>query len=215
MMESNQRGRKPQPQTRKFNFIYKHIVEDDDDLVGMIAYSFYKKEKIRLIDEFVKQHGRQISEADLHNIHQQLSTPYAIQGLRQKAKEKLEVFFNILLEGEVEAFKEAQKESIHEYYQYQIKNFHQEVGNQVNIVREDVKKLDKSYLHGISQEIVGAFAVIFILVVITFVPRAADIGFSEAFESLTGWELRQKKPQDNKIDSIKVERNAPNTQQRP
>ena len=35
----------PRPKVRKYNHIYQLLVQGDDDLIGQVAYTLYKKEK--------------------------------------------------------------------------------------------------------------------------------------------------------------------------
>lgn len=39
---------------RKYNFIYEKLVSSDDDLIGLVAYSIYKRHKIDLLMELKK-----------------------------------------------------------------------------------------------------------------------------------------------------------------
>lgn len=41
-----------------YNYIYSELVEDADDILGIIAYSFYKQQKIEFIQAFTEKHGR-------------------------------------------------------------------------------------------------------------------------------------------------------------
>ena len=45
--------------SRKYNFIYSKLVDDKDDIVGHIAYSLYKNEKIEFIEAFKKENSRE------------------------------------------------------------------------------------------------------------------------------------------------------------
>lgn len=39
---------------RNYNFIYSKLVESENDLIGHIAYSLYKQQKIQHIEDFKK-----------------------------------------------------------------------------------------------------------------------------------------------------------------
>lgn len=53
---------------RNYNFIYKELVNNDEDLVGMIAYSLYKNEKIKYLQKLKEEKGT-ICEDDVKNFH--------------------------------------------------------------------------------------------------------------------------------------------------
>ena len=42
---------------RKYNYIYKQLVEDRGDIIGHIAYALYKEDKIEYINKFKEEHN--------------------------------------------------------------------------------------------------------------------------------------------------------------
>ncbi|WP_163444538.1 hypothetical protein [Flavobacterium columnare] len=44
---------------RKFSFIYSEIIEDENDMIGHIAYSLYKSNKISYIEQFKADNNNQ------------------------------------------------------------------------------------------------------------------------------------------------------------
>jgi len=53
---------------RKYNFIYDDLVKDDFDITGMIAYSLYKRDKVKFIQATKDEKGS-FSDADLDGFH--------------------------------------------------------------------------------------------------------------------------------------------------
>lgn len=54
---------------RQYNFIFASLVNEPDELVGLIAYGIYKKEKIGYIEEFTKRHERGPTDTELNEFH--------------------------------------------------------------------------------------------------------------------------------------------------
>ena len=55
---------------RRYNFIYKQLVEKESDILGNIAYSLYKADKIKFIEDFkAKNGGKEPTEADFQPFH--------------------------------------------------------------------------------------------------------------------------------------------------
>lgn len=55
---------------RQYNFIYKRLVKNESDIVGNIAYSLYKADKIKFIEDFkAKNGGNEPTEADFQPFH--------------------------------------------------------------------------------------------------------------------------------------------------
>lgn len=46
------------------NFIYSQLVRDDNDIIGMVAYGFYKKHKIEFIESVKAKHNREPNEEE-------------------------------------------------------------------------------------------------------------------------------------------------------
>lgn len=55
---------------RQYNFIYKRLVKNESDIVGNIAYSLYKADKIKFIEDFkAKNGGNEPTETDFQGFH--------------------------------------------------------------------------------------------------------------------------------------------------
>jgi hypothetical protein len=87
---------------RPYNFIYEKLVSAPDDIVGMIAYSLYKKEKVEYIRNFATQYGMAPEEQDLQSFHVSSNTQARLSGYRVQAKEIAREFLEIALEEKVE-----------------------------------------------------------------------------------------------------------------
>lgn len=53
----------------RYSFIYNDLVSDELDLVGLIAYAIYKREKIAVVRCFKEEHGREPEPKELKNFH--------------------------------------------------------------------------------------------------------------------------------------------------
>lgn len=84
---------------RTYNFIYSKLVSADDDFVGQIAYSLYKKDKITFIETFRKEHEEKDPvEEDFFHFQKFSCTESAIASYRLKAEMLLQEFLNNWLE---------------------------------------------------------------------------------------------------------------------
>ncbi len=50
---------------KDYNYIYSKLVNGESDVLGAIAYSVYKRQKIETIKDFEKKNGHSPSENDL------------------------------------------------------------------------------------------------------------------------------------------------------
>jgi hypothetical protein len=104
--------------SRKFNFIYSKIVEDENDFVGHVAYSLYKKDKVEFIEKFKEENQKDPTEEDLGKYHSTTSSANLISAYRIKAESLLEEFMNNTLEIAIsestENIKKSQEEILKE-----------------------------------------------------------------------------------------------------
>lgn len=50
--------------TAKYNFIYSKLVDDENDILGIIAYSLYKRQKIEYIRAIAEKFGREPTDSE-------------------------------------------------------------------------------------------------------------------------------------------------------
>lgn len=49
---------------RQYNYIYKKLVNSEDDLIGLIAYGIYKKHKIEFIEQIQEENKREPTDEE-------------------------------------------------------------------------------------------------------------------------------------------------------
>lgn len=72
--------------TRQYNYIFSKLFKDNRDVVGAIAYSLYKAEKIEWIRDFIKEKHREPDENDLAGFHSTCGIESRIQTYRDTAR---------------------------------------------------------------------------------------------------------------------------------
>ncbi|WP_194787916.1 hypothetical protein [Pseudomonas sp. UFMG81] len=84
--------------TERYNFIYTDLVQSDVDLLGMIAYALYKRQKIEFIQGWRDRLGDDPSEVDRQHFHEISNSRYQLETYRNQAGELAEDFLNTSLE---------------------------------------------------------------------------------------------------------------------
>lgn len=110
---------------RDYNYIYSKLVEDENDIVGHIAYSLYKSEKVSYISKFKEEHKREPNEDELKPFHDVTCMPSQLDGYRLKATTLLQLFLGYTAEERIKELEDG------------IKNDH------VEILRGVVKEIGK------------------------------------------------------------------------
>lgn len=141
--------------SRKYNYIYKKLVEDRGDIIGHIAYALYKEDKIEYITKFRKEHNEtEPTEDDLKPFNDISCASGSIDKYKFIAANILQAF----LENTLEETKHDIEENINK--------------NHIELIQKAIEpikpsSLGKSYLHGIAQSIIGA--VFFMILMCAFV----------------------------------------------
>lgn len=86
----------------RYNFIYTDLVENDADLLGMIAYALYKRQKIEFIQGWRERQGNDPGEADLAHFHAISNSRFQQETYRSQAGKLAEDFLNTSLEGQAQ-----------------------------------------------------------------------------------------------------------------
>ena len=91
-------GKNPQQiMARKYNYIFRQLVKDKNDICGHIAYSIYKFDKVSYLDTFKKENGREPNEEEMNTFHNSCCTPARIEEYKHHAQSILGMFSNEVL----------------------------------------------------------------------------------------------------------------------
>lgn len=142
--------------SRNYNFIYSHLVNGENDIVGHIAYSLYKSEKIAFIERFKEENnGKEPDENDLKPFHDSTCIPNRLSGYHLQASVLLKDFIDYTVAATLQ---EAENEVRKNY-----------MDNMRTIFDEKTSKIKpKGFFHGVFQSIVGAICFALLVSVFLF-----------------------------------------------
>lgn len=141
---------------RKYNYIYKQLVENRGDIIGHIAYALYKEDKIEYIAKFKEEHnGNDPTEDDLKPFNDMSCTTGSIDKYKFVASDILQSF----LENTLEETKRDIEDSIN-------RNHIEQIRKAIEPIKPN--SLGKSYLHGILQSVIGAIIFMILMCAIVF-----------------------------------------------
>lgn len=138
------------------NYIYKNLVENDKDILGIIAYGIYKKHKIEFIDKIKKEQGRIPTDEECHSFFVFSTTETQLDSYRGQAEMLLS-----------EAVGNIAREEIVEFEKEMLKNYKKEISS---CVPSNMKTICLSALAGI----VSTFLFTFIASVFYFIGGTSD-----------------------------------------
>lgn len=143
--------------SRTYNFIYRELVSDENDVVGHVAYALYKSSKIEYIEKFKQEHGgKQPSESELLPFHQISCTASSIDRYKTKAAEITRDFLDATLTETV-------KQIESDYVESQDRH--------LESIIEPLKPMGKArqFWGGVLQSVLGAFFFAIIVAAFAFI----------------------------------------------
>ena len=135
---------------KKFNFIYEELVTDRNDIIGHIAYSIYKQDKIDYIKS-KRAEGIEFGEEMLQSFHDISSSESSIESYKMKAEIVIKAFFDNTISEISNDLEEKAKE------------------NHLILLRETVKPLTTGFWKSVGAGILSAFIFALILAAIAFI----------------------------------------------
>lgn len=153
---------------RSYNFIYRELVEDQNDIVGHIAYALYKADKIKFIEKFKEGHNSlEPTEEDLEPFHSISCIEGSLDRYKLTAVSILQRFLDYSLEDSTNRIEE------------NCLNSHKQMLSEVISPLRPTGRV-KQFLSGVAQTVVGAFVFALLLAGIGFIAvfKANDINFS-------------------------------------
>lgn len=85
---------------------YSALVQDPNDLVGLVSYSLYKRDKLDFIERHKANHGREPTPDELQVFYQLINTPGQIEALRTRSATLLEQVTEAVLEEAVQSIED-------------------------------------------------------------------------------------------------------------
>lgn len=150
---------------RGYNYIYKQLVEDKTDIVGHVAYSLYKADKVQYINQFKEENGREPKEDELKPFHDASCLEGSIDGYKETAVSILKGFLDRTLSETVHDL----ELDVQENYKDNIKEV---------IAPLVPKSKARQYWNGVSQSIVGALLFALIVAAFAFIIQFKGAEFS-------------------------------------
>lgn len=160
----------PSPRDEGYNYIYSELVEDSDDILGIIAYSFYKQQKIEFIQAFNEKYSRSPSDDELKTFYVTSNSPASLASYRTKAEALSREFVEAVLGEQIAEIEErADKE-----------------------LSRRIKSLRPNFWQGVAQNIFASALFVVLIGVVVFMAWSAKYGAIQAIEQVMGIEIRDK-----------------------
>lgn len=155
-----------------YNNIYSELVDDPDDILGIIAYSFYKQQKIEFIQAFRESHSRAPNNDELQTFFLTSNSPASLASYRTKAEALSREFIDAVQGEHLQAVQEQSDKEL----------------------TRRVKSLRPAFWAGVAQNVFASLLFVILLGVIVFVAWSSKFGIAQAVEQITGWHISESRP---------------------
>lgn len=154
----------------QYNFIYRKLVTDKNDVLGIIAYSIYKRQKIEFIKNFETQNNRPPDDNDLRHFINISNSDSQLELYKNQALELTQNFLNETIAEDI-AKRELEFDSR---------------------VKAELSKVKNSFISGVLQSLVGSIFFVIFVGLLVFFSWSYKQGFEQAIESAFNIEIEQK-----------------------
>lgn len=146
---------------RHYNFIYEKLVSNDGDMVGRIAYSLYKREKIAFVKQYKEKNGgKDPTVKDFDNFHETCHNPERLRMYRKEALAMLQDFIG-------ESFEESSKQILADFSKEQDEH----IAKVIKPLLPEKQKMRYVYFHGVMQSMIGSIVLPVIVGIVLFACR--------------------------------------------
>ncbi|WP_249672046.1 hypothetical protein [Pseudomonas abieticivorans] len=149
-------------ESKGYNFIFQKLVQYDEDVLGIIAYSVYKKQKIEYLTSIRQKQGREPLASELESFHSLSNSPTQIETYQARALSLIRTFTD-------DAIVEEAKE-VSDYY--------------AEKSRQEVAKLKPRFWLGVGQSVVGSAAFVLLLGVLVIFTWSLNQGPRQIIEHI-------------------------------
>ncbi|PVZ41502.1 hypothetical protein [Pseudomonas sp. CC120222-01a] len=145
-----------------YNHIYSVLVESDQDTLGIIAYSLYKRQKIEFIQSFKVKHDREPKDIDLAPFHDVSNSPTQLESYRNQASQ--------LVQGFLDASIATQAAELDRFY-----------SEKASI---EIRNAKPGFWLGVAQSLVGSVLFVFLLGFLVFFTWSLNQGPKQVIEQV-------------------------------
>ncbi len=147
--------------------MYSNIVKADDDIIGLVAYALYKKQKIAFFNKVRKDTGKDPTEFDIKAFIINSSTESQINSYREQATR---ILMDLVANVTEEQIKQVSDEMLQNYEEK---------------IRAAVKKETPGWLKTVGLNILGAFAFSIIVTIIFILGNFSEKFAKEVADGIT------------------------------
>ncbi|GAB7529962.1 hypothetical protein PS3A_23730 [Pseudomonas sp. 3A(2025)] len=154
-----------------YNYIYRELVESETDILGILAYSAYKRQKIEFIQGFRQKTGKEPSDTDLTPFNDLSNSASQLENYRNQANQLAQGFLDLSLQN--------QTEELQAYYSVRSS--------------QEIKNSRPGFWQGVSQSVIGSVVFVLLLGFLVFFAWSLNQGPKQVIEQVFDVQIIDKK----------------------
>lgn len=155
-----------------FNHIHSTLIGASDDILGRIAYSFYKQQKVEFLHAFRTEHGRAPSDAELQVFYVTANSPASISSYLTNAEALSRDFVSAVLAEDLKELKHRSDQELNKI----------------------VRSFRPNFWLGVAQNLFSSVLFALLIGVMVFTAWSSKFGASHVIEQVMGVEFRGNAP---------------------
>ena len=145
-----------------YNHIYTELVQDENDILGVLAYSLYKRQKIEYIRALKQKTGNEPMDVELVPFHDFSNSPSQLESYRNQASQLANNFLEISLQ--------TQAEQVERYYDAK--------------ASAEIRNARPGFWLGVGQSVIGSAAFVLLLGFLVFFTWSLNQGPRQVVEHI-------------------------------
>jgi len=155
--------------TEGYNFVYEKLVDNENDILGIIAYSVYKRQKIEYIAHIKAAQGRKPNSEELEAFRNLTNSDTQLASYNGQAVDLVQSFLE-------EAINEEAKR-LEEFYE-------QKAQSEIDKAKAELLALKPRFMFGVWQSVVGSVVFVLVLGCLVFFGWSLKQGPKQVIENI-------------------------------
>ncbi len=159
------------------NIVFNKLVQNENDIIGLLAYSYYKVRKKEAVDAYKIQNSiSNIPETQLKTICGSITAGKQFDDFRKKAEEILQQFAADILKEDMNDLEFEFERRL----KIETKKMHSQISSQLTAI--DKKILKKGFWYGIWQNLFSSFIFMLLPVMVIAIYISSQMDWKDVFD---------------------------------
>jgi len=167
------------------DIVFNTLVQNENDIIGLLAYSYYKARKKDVVNTYKIQNNLDnISAIQLRNICGSITAGNQLNDFRKKAEEILQQFVTDILKEDMEDFESELQKRIQE----ETEKIHNQISSKITIIDKKIFHISKKgFWYGVWQNLFSSFLFMLLPIVTIVIYISSHIGWKEVFNLINNF----------------------------